>query len=97
MNISILPILYFVGKVVLIEWAIEACRFVVQTIQENRYPENLFLYHPHRILNWSLNILESSMVVVFLYFGVNVYAIILITFLTIMLTKKVGEYLVGAK
>ena len=95
MYTTITSLLYFLVKVVLIEWAVEACRFVVTVILKDKLPEKIFLTHSNRYLHWTMNGLETATVALLLYFGFHVFFIIAFTFLFTYSIKAIGEYFIA--
>jgi len=105
MNIAIQPILFFIAKVVLIEWAIELIRLLIFTAWNNTFPKDFFTSNKdryfsffnsdkNRYFSWFMAIFESLCVVTMLYLNYNVVIIIVFTLGTIFLVNTIGEWII---
>jgi len=91
---TLISIIFFLVKVVLIEWAIEACRWIFYVIAKNAFPEKVFITHKNRILHWIINGLETAAVVLLLYFNYPIPFIIGFILCFTYMVKTVGERLI---
>ena len=83
---NFMPLLIFIGKATVIEFAIEALRFGIYSMWHNALPPVLFLTHHNRYIHWLINGFETLSVITLLYFNVN---ILIITFSVLCLTFAV--------
>lgn len=83
--------LFFLLKVVLIEWAVELCRYIIYMIRYRKLPDQFFMTHTNTIFHYVINISETIVVATLLYYGMNIYAIIGITLLTTYCIQTLGK------
>ncbi len=93
MYIPVKSILFFLLKVVLIEWTIEGFRFGIFFLWHKQFPEVFF--RPNRGINLYFNLLESLVVIGLLYYAFNPVVIVLFVLMFIFLVQKTTEFITG--
>jgi hypothetical protein len=88
-------VVMFFLKAILIEWAIELCRFTIFYAWNKMFPKEIFLSHSNRYFSWFINVLESLCVMVLLYLKYDICLIILFTLLLTFIIKNLGSLIIS--
>ena len=88
--------LVFIGKVILIEWAIEFLRFCTNSFITNIW-QFTWLSHSNKYADVIINVVETLAVMALLYLGYNVYFIITSVFVLSYMTKALANLIIRKK